>query len=77
MSLHSRCQGVALLIVLSCMCRQNPDQLGEYWPEEPDYNDEYMYHTARRDHTRVYHQKKQYPQNILYKVVYLHRCLRY
>lgn len=48
--------------------RQNPDQLGEYWPEEPDYSDEYMYHTARRDHTRVFHQKKQYPQNILYKV---------
>ncbi|CAB3222289.1 unnamed protein product [Arctia plantaginis] len=46
---------------------RNPDQLGEYWPEEPDYSDEYMYHTARRDHTRVYHQKKQYPQNILYK----------
>ncbi|KAM3959736.1 leucine rich repeat containing G protein-coupled receptor chaoptin [Aphomia sociella] len=42
-------------------------ELGEYWPEEPDYSDEYMYHTARRDHTRVYHQKKQYPQNILYK----------
>lgn len=50
-----------------CMCCQNPEQ-GEYWPEESDYNDEYMYHTARRDHTRVYHQKKQYPQNILYKV---------
>lgn len=50
------------------MCRQNPDQLGDYWPEEPDYSDEYMYHTARRDHTRVFHQKKQYPQNILYKV---------
>ncbi|XP_026747027.1 chaoptin-like isoform X1 [Trichoplusia ni] len=46
---------------------RNPDQLGEYWPEEPDYSDEYMYHTARRDHTRVFHQKKQYPQNILYK----------
>ncbi|KAG7309738.1 hypothetical protein JYU34_004236 [Plutella xylostella] len=40
---------------------------GEYWQEEPDYNDEYMYHTARRDHQRVFHQKKQYPQNILYK----------
>lgn len=46
---------------------RNPEQLGEYWPEEPDYSDEYMYHTARRDHTRVFHQKKQYPQNILYK----------
>ncbi|XP_059058531.1 chaoptin [Achroia grisella] len=45
---------------------RSPDQ-GEYWPEEPDYSDEYMYHTARRDHTRVFHQKKQYPQNILYK----------
>ncbi|XP_072949975.1 chaoptin isoform X2 [Epargyreus clarus] len=45
---------------------RNPE-LGEYWPEEPDYSDEYMYHTARRDHTRVFHQKKQYPQNILYK----------
>ncbi|XP_026333455.1 chaoptin isoform X2 [Hyposmocoma kahamanoa] len=45
---------------------RNPEQ-GEYWPEEPDYNDEYMYHTARRDHTRVFHQKKQYPQNILFK----------
>lgn len=58
-----------------CMCCQNPEQ-GEYWPEESDYNDEYMYHTARRDHTRVYHQKKQYPQNILFKVdsslVFLH-----
>ncbi|XP_045767708.1 chaoptin isoform X4 [Maniola jurtina] len=40
---------------------------GDYWPEEPDYSDEYMYHTARRDHTRVFHQKKQYPQNILFK----------
>lgn len=50
------------------MCRQSPDQLSDYWPEEPDYSDEYMYHTARRDHTRVFHQKKQYPQNILYKV---------
>lgn len=50
------------------MCRQNQEQTGEYWPEEPDYSDEYMYHTARRDHTRVFHQKKQYPQNILYKV---------
>ncbi|XP_061383908.1 chaoptin isoform X2 [Danaus plexippus] len=37
------------------------------WPEEPDYSDEYMYHTARRDHARVFHQKKQYPQNILFK----------
>ncbi|XP_037296903.1 chaoptin isoform X2 [Manduca sexta] len=45
---------------------RNPEQ-GEYWPEEPDYSDEYMYHTVRRDHTRVFHQKKQYPQNILYK----------
>ncbi|RVE54580.1 hypothetical protein evm_000701 [Chilo suppressalis] len=45
---------------------RNPEQ-GEFWPEEPDYSDEYMYHTARRDHTRVFHQKKQYPQNILYK----------
>ncbi|CAH0674102.1 unnamed protein product [Spodoptera exigua] len=46
---------------------RSPDQLSDYWPEEPDYSDEYMYHTARRDHTRVFHQKKQYPQNILYK----------
>ncbi|KAJ8719147.1 hypothetical protein PYW07_016703 [Mythimna separata] len=46
---------------------RNQEQTGEYWPEEPDYSDEYMYHTARRDHTRVFHQKKQYPQNILYK----------
>ncbi|XP_013188195.1 chaoptin isoform X2 [Amyelois transitella] len=45
---------------------RSPEQ-AEYWPEEPDYSDEYMYHTARRDHTRVYHQKKQNPQNILYK----------
>ncbi|KAL4716304.1 hypothetical protein ACJJTC_014784 [Scirpophaga incertulas] len=45
---------------------RSPEQ-GEFWPEEPDYSDEYMYHTARRDHTRVFHQKKQYPQNILYK----------
>ncbi|CAK1579585.1 unnamed protein product [Parnassius mnemosyne] len=45
---------------------RNPDQ--DYWPEDhDDYNDEYMYHTARRDHTRVFHQKKQFPQNILYK----------
>ncbi|XP_037867501.1 chaoptin isoform X1 [Bombyx mori] len=44
---------------------RNPEP-GE-WPEESDYSDEYMYHTARRDHTRVYHQKKQYPQNVLYK----------
>lgn len=58
-----------LTFVLPCMCCQNPEQ-GEYWPEEPDYNDEYMYHTARRDHTRVFHQKKQYPQNILFKVDY-------
>ncbi|XP_041988835.1 chaoptin isoform X3 [Aricia agestis] len=40
---------------------------GEYWGEEADYSDDYMYHTARRDHTRVFHHKKQYPQNILYK----------
>ncbi|XP_063392648.1 chaoptin isoform X1 [Cydia fagiglandana] len=46
---------------------KNPDQVGEYWPDEQDYSDEYMYHTARRDHQRVYHQKKQYPQNILFK----------
>ncbi|XP_075975754.1 leucine rich repeat containing G protein-coupled receptor chaoptin isoform X2 [Anticarsia gemmatalis] len=46
---------------------KNHEQLGEYWPEEPDYSDEYMYHTARRDQSRVFHQKKQYPQNILYK----------
>ncbi|KAI8420728.1 hypothetical protein MSG28_007951 [Choristoneura fumiferana] len=46
---------------------RHPDQMGEYWPDEQDYSDEYMYHTARRDQTRVYHQKKQYPQNILYK----------
>ncbi|KPJ13206.1 Chaoptin [Papilio machaon] len=45
---------------------RSPDQ--DYWPEDhDDYNDEYMYHTARRDHTRVFHQKKQFPQNILYK----------
>lgn len=43
------------------------EQSGEFWPEDPDYSDEYMYHTARRDHNRVFHQKKQYPQNILYK----------
>lgn len=65
---------VALLIVMSCMFCQNPEQMGEYWPEEPDYSDEYMYHTARRDHTRVFHQKKQYPQNILYKVALLDVC---
>ncbi|XP_038217334.1 chaoptin isoform X2 [Zerene cesonia] len=40
---------------------------GEFWPEDSDYSDEYMYHTARRDHTRVFHHKKQYPQNIFYK----------
>ncbi|CAH0723585.1 unnamed protein product, partial [Brenthis ino] len=39
----------------------------EYWLEEPDYSDEYMYHTARRDHPRVLHRKIQYPQNVLYK----------
>ncbi|KAL0881866.1 hypothetical protein ABMA27_001638 [Loxostege sticticalis] len=46
--------------------RYRTDQ-SDFWPEEPDYSDEYMYHTARRDHTRVFHQKKQYQQNSLYK----------
>ncbi|XP_053605406.1 chaoptin isoform X2 [Plodia interpunctella] len=40
---------------------------GEYWHEDIDDSEDYMYHTASRDHTRVYHQKKQSPQNILYK----------
>lgn len=37
--------------------------------EEPEYNDDYnnMYHSARRDDTRVYHEKKPYPQHILYE----------
>ncbi|XP_045449309.1 chaoptin [Melitaea cinxia] len=39
----------------------------EYWLEEPDYSEEYMYHTARRDHPRVLHRKIQYPQNVLFK----------
>lgn len=51
------------------MCCQNPEQ-GEWLPEDRDYSDDYMYHTVRRDHTRVFHQKKQYPQNILFKVDY-------
>ncbi|XP_047517537.1 chaoptin isoform X2 [Pieris napi] len=42
-------------------------EAGEFWPEENDYNDDYMYHTARRDQSRVFHHKKQYPQNIFYK----------
>ncbi|CAG9138762.1 unnamed protein product, partial [Plutella xylostella] len=50
---------------------------GEYWQEEPDYNDEYMYHTARRDHQKVFHQKKQYPQNILYKATHTLNELRW
>ncbi|KAJ2947575.1 hypothetical protein O0L34_g17368 [Tuta absoluta] len=45
---------------------RSPEQ-GDVWQEEPDYGDEYAYHTARRDHQRIFHQKKQYPQNILYK----------
>ncbi|CAH2085309.1 unnamed protein product [Euphydryas editha] len=39
----------------------------EYWLEEQDYSDEYMYHTARRDNPRVLHRKIQYPQNVLFK----------
>lgn len=58
-----------LTFVLPCMCCQNPEQ-GEWLPEDRDYSDDYMYHTVRRDHTRVFHQKKQYPQNILFKVDY-------
>ncbi|GBO99132.1 Chaoptin, partial [Eumeta japonica] len=43
------------------------DGSSEYWQEDIEYDEYNMFHTVRKDNNKLYHQRKQYTQNSLFK----------